>query len=186
MASINYDKMKPIQTSYRGTLFRSRLEARWAAFFDLLEWRWIYEPDDLGQWAPDFALIGLTRPIYVEVKPISAPDEETIIKMLTSPGEHLLVGLGPLGEGCCCGGSQRIGWFVEHSFHATDDAALIRVNFPGLPNSWGLISDIMSYEDRITGLPKEGDSHMVQPRDGEIQRLWAEATNTVRREYRTE
>ena len=27
-------KLKPIQTEYNGYLFRSRLEARWAVFFD--------------------------------------------------------------------------------------------------------------------------------------------------------
>jgi hypothetical protein len=57
-------------TRYNGTAFRSRLEARWAAFFDLAGWRWEYEPLDLRGWVPDFALIGKPRPIFVEVKPI--------------------------------------------------------------------------------------------------------------------
>jgi hypothetical protein len=30
-----------IETVYRGSLFRSRLEARWAAFFDLFGWDWV-------------------------------------------------------------------------------------------------------------------------------------------------
>lgn len=41
-------------TSYNGVLFRSRLEARWAAFFDLINWTWEYEPLDLEGWTPDF------------------------------------------------------------------------------------------------------------------------------------
>ncbi|KAB1076690.1 hypothetical protein [Methylobacterium soli] len=60
-------------TRYAGTQFRSRLEARWAAFFDLAGWRWEYEPVDGEGWVPDFFLIGAAGPIPVEVKPIQWP-----------------------------------------------------------------------------------------------------------------
>jgi len=53
-----YD-IKAIPTTYRNVNFRSRLEARWAAFFDLLEWKWIYEPFDFNGWIPDFQLLEL-------------------------------------------------------------------------------------------------------------------------------
>lgn len=43
-----------IPTNYSNVNFRSRLEARWACFFDLLEWHWDYEPIDLNGWIPDF------------------------------------------------------------------------------------------------------------------------------------
>jgi hypothetical protein len=43
-------------TMYKGIQFRSRLEARWAAFFDLVGWFWEYEPVDLEGWTPDFRL----------------------------------------------------------------------------------------------------------------------------------
>jgi hypothetical protein len=36
-------KIKPIQTTYKGYRFRSRLEARWAVFFDFLDIKWEYE-----------------------------------------------------------------------------------------------------------------------------------------------
>ena len=68
-------KYQAIPTQYRGTQFRSSLEARWAAFFDLLGWRWEYEPStSFGQWIPDFVLLHTkgrepARPVYVEVKP---------------------------------------------------------------------------------------------------------------------
>ena len=62
--------MKSIPTIYGGTRFRSRLEARWASFFDLLGWEYEYEPFDLDGWIPDFMLAGSTR-ILVEVKPIT-------------------------------------------------------------------------------------------------------------------
>lgn len=62
-------KYAAIPTLYKGIRFRSRLEARWAALFDLAGWRWDYEPFDLAGWIPDF-IIHAHRPILVEVKPI--------------------------------------------------------------------------------------------------------------------
>ena len=61
-------KIKSHPTEYAGHTFRSRLEATWAAFFDLCGISWSYEPIDLNGWVPDFAL-WLDVPVYVEVKP---------------------------------------------------------------------------------------------------------------------
>ncbi len=76
---MNYT-IKNHPTKYAGVLFRSRLEARWAAFFDLLEWKWEYEPIDLEGWTPDFILhqpCGHSEcmgghELYCEVKPYNA------------------------------------------------------------------------------------------------------------------
>lgn len=57
-----------IPTKYKGVQFRSRLEARWAVMFDLLEWDWEYEPLDAKGYIPDFVLTG-DKPVLVEVKP---------------------------------------------------------------------------------------------------------------------
>lgn len=51
--------MKPIETIYNGYKFRSRLEARWAVFFDALGVEYEYEPEgfELGDgmyYLPDF------------------------------------------------------------------------------------------------------------------------------------
>ena len=62
-------EIKAIETRYKGYLFRSRLEATWAAFFDLCGWPWEYEPFELGGWLPDFILFGKTK-VLVEVKPV--------------------------------------------------------------------------------------------------------------------
>jgi hypothetical protein len=43
-------------TVYNGVQFRSRLEARWACFFDLTNHQWQYEPYDLDGWTPDFCI----------------------------------------------------------------------------------------------------------------------------------
>jgi hypothetical protein len=67
--------IKPIETRYAGCRFRSRLEARWAVFFDDLEIPWEYEPEgfDLpgGAYLPDFRLSmnHPDGPLWFEVKP---------------------------------------------------------------------------------------------------------------------
>jgi len=53
--------MKAIETVYKGYRFRSRLEARWAVFFDELDVEWEYEKegynlDESGLYLPDFWL----------------------------------------------------------------------------------------------------------------------------------
>lgn len=57
-----------ITTLYRGIEYRSRLEARWAAFFSGIGWRYTYEPFDGEGYIPDFLIHG-ERPLLVEVKP---------------------------------------------------------------------------------------------------------------------
>ncbi|NET47948.1 MAG: hypothetical protein F6K09_04310 [Merismopedia sp. SIO2A8] len=54
-------RLKAIETRYQGCIFRSRLEARWAVFFDALDIPWEYEKEgyDLGEagwYLPDFWL----------------------------------------------------------------------------------------------------------------------------------
>lgn len=78
-------------TIYKGIIFRSRLEARWAAFFDQLGWHWNYEPFDLHGWSPDFVL-GYKQ-LLVEVKPFDfLALEETREKMRrAAPRANLLL-----------------------------------------------------------------------------------------------
>lgn len=73
-----------IKTTYKGIEFRSRLEATWAAFFDLLDWKWEYEPIDLPGWIPDFALYGTHGTVLVEVKPIVNPDRNVLEKIFSA------------------------------------------------------------------------------------------------------
>lgn len=39
---------------YDGLIFKTSLEAQWAAFFDLAGWTWHINPAPVGNWAPDF------------------------------------------------------------------------------------------------------------------------------------
>lgn len=64
-------EIKSIQTQYNGYLFRSRLEARWAVFFDELGIKYEYETEgydlgELGWYLPDFYLP--EEKWFVEVK----------------------------------------------------------------------------------------------------------------------
>ncbi len=73
--------IKPIQTYYNGYHFRSRLEARWAVFFDSLRINYQYELEgfDLGiaWYLPDFYLTDWD--IWIEIKPV-LPHEDVVEK----------------------------------------------------------------------------------------------------------
>lgn len=64
--------IKPIQTRYKGFLFRSRLEARWAVLFDSLGLHWEYEKEgfsvDGEPYLPDFWIEEWQS--FVEIKPL--------------------------------------------------------------------------------------------------------------------
>lgn len=74
--------IKAIETVYNGYRFRSRLEARWAVFFDTLRIKYNYEPEgfDLGKtgwYLPDFWLP--KQECWVEIKgtvPSSGEEEK--------------------------------------------------------------------------------------------------------------
>lgn len=64
--------IKAIETQYKGYRFRSRLEARWAVYFDAVGLRWEYEKEgfylgDAGYYLPDFWFPDGN--VWAEVKP---------------------------------------------------------------------------------------------------------------------
>ena len=72
--------IKAIETEYKGYRFRSRLEARWAVFFDTLGIAWEYEKEgyDLGNgrwYLPDFWLPQVN--MWAEIKPTEFTLEES-------------------------------------------------------------------------------------------------------------
>jgi len=62
--------IKPLPSRYKHTVFRSRLEARWAIYFDLIGCKWEYEPEGYklpsGNYCPDFLC---NDAFFVEIKP---------------------------------------------------------------------------------------------------------------------
>ena len=185
--------MQAIPTKYAGVQFRSRLEAKWAAFFDLLEWRWEYEPYDLAGWIPDFILIGKDESTLVEVKPFTSLNEfDSVIKKIfyaQKKGkdfkEILLLGTSPcLGKkGQYEYESAALGWMNEGSgSHETEpwdedgsEGYFCEASFNKL-HSIGFSNSEMSYRDRITG-SYTGNIDRVE--DEEIKRLWRSAINKV-------
>jgi hypothetical protein len=90
-----------IPTTYAGVNFRSRIEARWACFFDKIGWPWTYEPYDLEGYIPDFTL-DFYKPLLVEVKHDGADVAEAKAKIEASgwAGEALVVcGTWPRNNG---------------------------------------------------------------------------------------
>ncbi|WP_062434937.1 hypothetical protein [Herbidospora daliensis] len=75
----------PIETTYAGHRFRSRLEARWAVFFDRLGLEWEYEPQGYvvsgRPYLPDFRITLPTgERVFAEVKNADVGEHE---------GEHV-------------------------------------------------------------------------------------------------
>jgi hypothetical protein len=94
-----------IPTLYAGALFRSQLEAHWAAYLDLLGWRWTYEPFDLLSAGsrpghiPDFAIIFPHQTVMLSIKPYTREEEmrvfaEDELEPVNWAGEWMVGGAG--------------------------------------------------------------------------------------------
>jgi hypothetical protein len=106
-----------IPTVYSGVRFRSRLEARWAAFFDVVGWDWSYETLDFRGWEPDFKLATSGELLLIEVKPAASFEDafgqeakRDIERCLyRQPYRALILGLEPV----VIGGLAYVGWTYE-------------------------------------------------------------------------
>ena len=160
----------PIPTVYRGVTFRSRLEARWAVFWDALEVPWLYEPEPLSVngrlYLPDFFLPsahGLgssSRGLYVEIKPreLSAA-ERSFFEGASDLADRLLVLNGS------CWPHQHGAFLVDahggHSFdssHWDEDAFFGQCRRCGRPwlvsldfwwALWGCKPDCTNFGDKM-------------------------------------
>jgi hypothetical protein len=98
--------IKAIETVYNGYRFRSRVEARWAVFFDTLGIEYEYEKEgyDLpsGRYLPDFwlpqMLLRTTASedygVWLEVKPIEPNDHEYAVATELGEGTKAPVVVG--------------------------------------------------------------------------------------------
>lgn len=94
-------QIKPIETFYAGCNFRSRLEARWAVFFDALGVIWRYEPEGYVLpsgvcYLPDFYFP--TYKCYGEVKPEGFDSDSRHEEFVANGGECLLLFKGVPGQ----------------------------------------------------------------------------------------
>lgn len=99
--------MKVIETEYKGYRFRSRLEARWAVFFDACGVRWEYEPEGYElnngqQYLPDFLLHDVEGRVdgdlHVEVKGKMTNTDAAKINQF-SEGKHPLLVVPGIPDG---------------------------------------------------------------------------------------
>lgn len=122
-------------TTYSAVEFRSRLEARWAAFFDLCRWCWDYEPIDLQGWSPDFLIHTPMCKVLVEVKPVDVDQRKTdpAFQKAVAHWQHspvLLLGLEPKMNAHVCGvgllldppADAAFAWDDLHQFFCCKDA----------------------------------------------------------------
>jgi hypothetical protein len=179
-------KHKAHPTEYAGVNFRSRLEASWAAFFDLCGWGWEYEPYDLEGWMPDFIIKGKTETVLVEVKPIdwSNCEQSNDAAVLKNPElrkvrdfvsvkEHpevLILGNGPVGR--CAWGNRWLGLLLCAPDYA--DGAVFEYGREGF--DYDIRAEYGSFSHRLSNT-YDGDS--VCPVDGDeiLQNLWRKARN---------
>lgn len=191
-----------IPTRYAGVQFRSRLEAKWAAFFDLHGWPWEYEPFDLNGYIPDF-LLQFKKPMIVEVKPFvgspfdwETPEHDAVLEKIRASGwqgEGLLVGAtmwsGQFAMGYCERGEAiNPGLLFDCKLSIAPDHAVLPVddNGPGIgvyANAFGFKEccggpvDVVGYfQCRRCGDHDKGPTLQ----DSEIiNREWREAGNRV-------
>jgi hypothetical protein len=176
-------------THYKGCEFRSRLEATWAAFFDLCGWNWEYEPLDLTGWVPDFVLRG-DKDVAVEVKPVMRLSDfphDGFTKMDKSgwTGEILILGSGVFDHYYW---GSAIGWLSEErdeqdlkertcSPRQGSFGDAVFGAFAQQPRRLDFCHDIGSYSGRMTGF-YEGNPPTLDV--GITRDMWRGASNLTR------
>lgn len=175
-----------IPTSYRQARFRSRLEARWASFFDLIGWKWTYEPLDADVYIPDFLIHG-PRPFFVEVGPCILPDD--FVQKATKPAaaiaelrhDVLIVGVNALADIPPGVDGPTAGWLGEAYWQVPDDgggdyfdwdAGIWHVCRPC--GVYAVHHATNSYMSRPCG-HYDGDHHLGPADPYAIDRLWNHA-----------
>ncbi len=199
--------MKAIDTAYKGYLFRSRLEARWAVFFDALGLKWEYEVEgyDLdGVWyLPDFLVkTPQGADMWVEVKREGVLEDPKFERFKKTVSEQLgcsrvfLVSGTPLQHFAhhtiClrCGSVEELDWTEVEWLNGPDGCVMPDPPSPGD----GLIAS--RYGERSYCYPcdsetPQGGGHpslsdglfglTYTPHKGDILYDWAEARRVLKR-----
>ena len=118
--------IKAIETRYKGHRFRSRLEARWAVFFDSLSMPYEYEKEGFvlpsGNYLPDFYLPD--DRLWVEIKGQRPREKELLIakELAIATKRHVFVFYGvPTAN-------QGIGFVIDLDlYEEPEDSELIEV-----------------------------------------------------------
>lgn len=146
---ISGDSISSLPSTYRGVIFRSRMEARWAAYFDILGICWIYEPDGIclpsGNYCPDFRIsiypMDQTAWRYAEIKPTSEAADFIAVKLrdLSSMIDEEVF--------CLIGNPQEMRQHrsVEHFYEKYAEGAFSWRAF--VHKRWGTLDFCGDYED---------------------------------------
>lgn len=91
--------IKPIETKYNGVTFRSRLEARWAVYFDKIGLQYVYEMEgfDLGVhglYLPDFWLPQVDMWAEVKATKFTNTEIDKCFALYDSTGQKVLFLVG--------------------------------------------------------------------------------------------
>lgn len=176
-----------ITTIYKGIEFRSRLEARYAAFFTRLGWPFTYEPFDGDGYIPDFAIHG-PRPLLVEIKPAATfGDFEAPIGKVTNgvrahwPHDLLILGVDPLPilTSDAWPTWPAAGLLGEHDGDGNWTWGTALWFSCGNCGQDGVFHDHMTYAGRPCGC-YQGDHYLNEPLSAYIKTLWDDATNDVK------
>lgn len=137
MMKRNPTTFRALETGYKGYKFRSRTEARWAVFFDHLNYQWFYEhqgyaiPEE-GQYLPDFwiprfrkmSYAGVDGPVtvesaFIEVKGEYPPDDKIrlMAKLCQITGHNGYIVIGVPDTDC---------WVIDVSY--AKDRALSEID----------------------------------------------------------
>ena len=130
--------IKPIETYYNGYRFRSRLEARWAVFFDAMGIKYEYEPEgftmsDGTMYLPDFYLPESGQ--FFEVKGVMTDTDLHKVQQFVSDADKCVtIGYSDFHFETC----NFWGWkeseddtFKQFSFDKNDEAWLCKCNYCG-------------------------------------------------------
>ena len=145
--------LKAINTKYNGYNFRSRLEARWAIYFDQFGVEWLYEHEgydlDGTYYLPDFYFPKFK--MYAEVKPTDFTEDEKqkcvllakqsmcpVIQLVGAPNIDTIAVIMPhKGRACsACGHVEHYDWTASivkcdcnaeerQEIHTTDAEAIL-------------------------------------------------------------
>lgn len=174
-----------IPTKHKDRQMRSILEKRWATFFDLLGWRYEYEPFELDGWIPDFLLFGSRHSVLVEIKPVTVFPRDVAEKVsasgfggLADPSPDVLADF-VLALGCSIPlpGPHRDPVYGDESYVI------------------GWLHDGLIWEPAVLGFPRDPSGHLAivteffavdipgadasRMNPAGISRKWAEAGNAA-------
>lgn len=183
-------KINSEKTQYGRTLFKSRLECRWAIFFDILGWSWKYEPKVDRYYRPDFLIRNKDRYFFIEVKPIdqfdlsrfNAHKAEMFARKHFNADKldnFVFVGLSPSRpkqDYCPIDNAVLFGWNVN------GDEIIFRDANRSSKLLYDICNSLMSYEGILTG---QYDGDTININEAVIYNYWNEACKYLSAQLRT-